>query len=368
MKTSKVSIQDFFLSKKLSLPIIQQDKSLTFRECLYKAFDSFLDDLNKLSSKGLGLVSFSSEKKAVENLIKDIKQAIDDYLDGYPARAYNSFNAPYISSILSILENGKYKNGTQFYRLRHKEDNFSKSKTELFHIAFDIRGRVATQRYSIPGFPCLYLANSIYVAWEELRRKPLSQIQAARFESTKPLKYLDLVTEIYCAEKTVINSTHESVLWNYIKCWPLIAACSVKVADDQASFKPEYIVPQLLLQKVRDEGKLDGIRFSSTHINLNMVKSKGKFYNLVIPVKDRKDKGHCDSLNTLFKMTEVVSWQLLDAAVGNLHKSPPSTHTKTNSNVESIEIINGGIHPYEYSPFSKMEVYLNNELTAGQII
>lgn len=368
MKTSKVSIQEFFSSKKLSLPIIQNDKSLTFRECLYKAFDDFLDYLDKLSPKGLGFVSFSVEKKPIENLIKDIKQAIDDYLDGYPARAYDFLNAPYIAPILSILESGKYKKDTQFYRLRHKEDNFSKSKTELFHIAFDIRGRVATQRYSIPGFPCLYLANSIYVAWEELRRKPLSQIQAARFESTKPLKYLDLVTEIYCADKSIIDSTDESLLWNYIKCWPLIAACSVKVADDQASFKPEYIVPQLLLQKVRDEGKLDGIRFSSTHINLNSVKSKGKFYNLVIPVKDRKDRGHCDSLNSLFKMTEVVSWQLMDAAVGHLHKSTPISTTRINQNVESIEIIKGGTHPYEYSPFSQMEIYLNKELKAEHII
>ena len=368
MKAAKIPIQDFFLRKNLILPIVQKDKSLTFRECLYKAFDTFLSDLDKLSPKNLGLVSFSSDKKTIVNLIEDIKKAIDEYLDGYPSRAYESIDkAPYISAILSVLGTGKYKENTQFYRLRHKEDNFSNNKTELFHIAFDIRGKVATQRYSIPGFPCLYVANSIYVAWEELRRRPLSQIQAARFESAKPLKFLDLVTEIYCADKATIHATPESVLWSYVKCWPLIAACSVKVADDKASFKPEYIVPQLLLQKVRDEGKLDGIRFSSTHINLNDVKSKGKFYNLVIPVKDRKDKGHCDSLNSLFKMTEVVSWQLLDAAVGN-HKSNPIKISRTNVNVDRIEIINGGVHPYEYSPFSNMEIYLNNELKAEHII
>lgn len=314
-------------------------------------------------------MSFSADKKTVENLITDIKKAIDEYLDGYPSRAYDSIGkAHYIKGIVSILETRKYKAGTQFYRLRHQEDNFAKNKTELFHIAFDIRGKVATQRYSIPGFPCLYLANSIYVAWEEIRRKPLSQIQAARFESTKPLHFLDLNTEIYCSDNTTIQSLSNDTLWNYIKCWPLIAACSVKVSDDQASFKPEYIIPQLLLQRVRDEGILDGIRFSSTHIDLKTVKSKGKFYNLVIPVKDRKDKGHCDSLNSLFKMTEVVSWQLMDAAVGHLHKSTPVSTNKINQNVESIEIIKGGTHPYEYSPFSQMEIYLNNELKAEHIV
>jgi len=366
LKTSKISIHDFFNSKKLSLPIIQ-NKSLTFRESLYKVFDEFLIDLNKLSPKGLGFVNFSVEKKPIENLIEELKKAIDTYLNGYPARAYCLFDSPYIDPILSILKSGKYKGKTQFYRLRHNEDNFSKNKTELFHIAFDTRGRVATQRYSISGFPCLYLANSIYVAWEEIRRKPLSQIQAARFESTKPIKYLDLVTEIYSSDKLTIDSTNETTLWNYIRCWPLLAACSVKVFDDQASFKPEYIVPQLLLQRVRDEGKLDGIRFSSTHIDLNSVNSKGKFYNLVIPVKDLKDKGHCDSLNSLFKMTEVVSWQLMDAAVGHLHKSKPPSTAQINPNVERIEIIKGGVYPYEYSPFSQMEIYLNTELKAEHV-
>ncbi|MFW1494652.1 hypothetical protein ACEV9S_24505, partial [Vibrio parahaemolyticus] len=55
--------------------------------------------------------------------------------------------------------------------------------------------------------------------------------------------------------------------------WPLIAACSIRVKNPSDNFKPEYIIPQLLLQWARDYKSIDGIRYTSTHIEATSLTS-----------------------------------------------------------------------------------------------
>lgn len=44
---------------------------------------------------------------------------------------------------------------------------------DMFHVPFEKRHLIPTSRFSLPGLPCLYLANSIYTCWEELDRPNL---------------------------------------------------------------------------------------------------------------------------------------------------------------------------------------------------
>ena len=68
-----------------------------------------------------------------------------------------------------------------FYRIRIHKTNFTLSQQEFFHIPFNLRGKVKTQRFSIPGFPSLYLGTTIYVCWEELNRPNINEFQANFF-------------------------------------------------------------------------------------------------------------------------------------------------------------------------------------------
>ena len=72
--------------------------------------------------------------------------------------------------------------------------------------------------------------------------------------------------------------------------WPLIASCSIQVNDYTDNFKPEYIIPQFLLQWARDNKEIDGIRYSSTHIERNSLQGHSGLSNLVLPVKENKEK------------------------------------------------------------------------------
>ncbi|MGG2305084.1 hypothetical protein ACE4Z6_27055, partial [Salmonella enterica] len=89
-----------------------------------------------------------------------------NYYDGRPFLAYQEFSKTMetrVSKYSKMLNIRKYSPNQNFYRIREKNDNQVYSSNEMFHIPFQLRGKVITQRYSIPGFPSLYLGTSLYV-------------------------------------------------------------------------------------------------------------------------------------------------------------------------------------------------------------
>ena len=58
----------------------------------------------------------------------------------------------------------------QFFRARLNDVVVDYSANEMLHIPFSCREIVKSERFSIPGLPCLYLANSTYACWIEMGR------------------------------------------------------------------------------------------------------------------------------------------------------------------------------------------------------
>jgi len=64
-------------------------------------------------------------------------------------------------------ENGFYRSiNTNYYRIRKSEEK-SLTRKEMFHIPMNKRESIQSYRYSIPGYPCLYLANQGSLCWFE---------------------------------------------------------------------------------------------------------------------------------------------------------------------------------------------------------
>src|SRR5690606_27062195 len=187
--------------------------------------------------------------------------------------------------------------------------NYPYQKKEMFHIPFELRNKVSTQRFSIPGFPSLYLGRTIYICWEELNRPSIDKIQAIRYKNIKPLKLLDLTPPIKDCEDI-------DELYRFFMTFPLIMCCSVKVKDTSDTFKPEYIIPQLLLQWIRNNDSLDGIQYKSTHITSKVFNDSTELINIVLPVKTNDESGICKKLVAYFESTEVISWNLHQFATG----------------------------------------------------
>jgi hypothetical protein len=146
-----------------------------------------------------------------------------------------------------------------------------------------------------------------------------------------------------------------------VKTWPIIAACSIKVSNDEDTFKPEYIIPQLLLQWVNNNQEtVDGLIYNSTHIENKKLTTEGEVFNVVVPVRENKDKGHCKYLMERFESTETISKQLMDYSTGGQNFTYSSEELKeVDSKIPGLEIIPGQKFPYSYSILGMMELKLD---------
>ncbi|MET4141653.1 hypothetical protein [Pedobacter sp. UYP1] len=339
----------------------------SFREMLKErisVFGRMIDGSTDLSGELNGRPFDSlTFKKRSKMLREGILKAIDIYYDGKPSDAYetlsNTLKQTNISEFLD--KNHELQAGKNLYRIRTSSKNYALSRQELFHIPFQLRSKVSTQRYSIPGLPSLYVANSIYVAWEELKRPAMSEIHANRLTNKNPMLLLDLTSDIFSKNDHLIdNDSHGLDLLYKVTIWPLVAACSVKVKEPNDPFKPEYIIPQLLLQWV-NKNKVMGIKYSSTHIDMSSSGHKGSFYNIVFPVHTfNLENGYCPVLSTWFQSTEVLPLQLR----GFITQSDRLSHQSSissfvNYDIQEICLIKGTLQPYSSTIFGILEHNLN---------
>lgn len=350
-----MEIENYLSSEFVKLP-----KSYTNEIGFLEFIKKILNDYRKQINAATFPTSFDKSKIIIrlDRLTDKVISSIKSYYYGSPFDAYRKLRDA-LRSTTDYWIGQKITYQRNFYRLRVHDYNYPLSRQELFHIPFNQRGIIKTQRFSIPGFPSLYLSNSVYVAWEELRRPSLDQLQASRFTNFYEISYIDLTNSRYNGNYDLSNNLHK--LESDILMWPIIAACSIKVNNYNNNFKPEYIVPQLLLQWIRNNKAVHGIKFSSTHIDLKEKKSIGDFFNLVIPVIENKETGYCSELSKLFKMTDVLSWQIQQFAFGGPGIVQMYTaQTKINPEIERIELIKNNNMPYDFSPLASLELTLNS--------
>ncbi len=350
-----------------NLPI-EQLPGQTYRDTVKQKLEAFLsiistsDDLSG-PVNGIDFATGDIFKARSKIIIDGIIAVIDAYYEGNINKAYNILSAFMKKSNLGnyLDKNSTLDTKTNLYRIRAVEGNYPLSKTELFHIPFQLRGCVATQRYSIPGLPSLYLSNSIFVAWEELRRPGFNKIQAMRLSNVRPLVLLDLTNDIYSRNIHLIgNEDYGWELLYKVMIWPLIAACSIKVKNVNDTFKPEYIIPQLLLQWV-NKNNVDGIKYSSTHVDLNKSYHEGTFYNIVLPVKTfDQEGGYCNKLVDLFRVTEVLPMQLRQfISQSNRLDGQESISATVNPDISCLEVIKNNPQQYCNTYFGILEHSLN---------
>ena len=193
---------------------------------------------------------------------------------------------------------GAYKR-ENYYRIRGGT-NFPLERKELFHIPVTMRHLVKTERYSMPGYPCLYLASQAELCWYECG-KP-KQFTMAKFdipqEDEEHLQFIDFSANLMLLKYDFLSWFHNekdtklvrNYLLKHICTYPLRAACSVMVQYPDASFKEEYIIPQLLLQWVAHDDDFDGIRYESCSPH-DEVKSMGG-HNIVLVSKSFDADGY----------------------------------------------------------------------------
>lgn len=349
---------EFFSSEVFTFPLDRNagDFEAFVRETLAK----YVAAVDALPGGDPVLDGIKAESQVISAVAADITATIENRLNGRPSNAERSLYTaiervlPHLGTLFTE-EISEYLNN--LYRVR-KSDEPLKSKSELFHIPLHKRHLVDTQRFSLPGVPCLYLGGSLYVCWEELQRPDVDRLYACHYRllSGQSVNLLDLG---FRPDHIARFVTHRDRRPDYEQqivdraisygvCWPLIAASSVRVQHRDAPFKPEYIIPQLLLQWVAERGDHDGIRYPSMHTPTcgNTI----AISNFVFPAKSRERFGPCPRLRSLFEMTEPISWQTLD-----LVPVPSGVLPR----MFQIEIVEGLVSDYLYTRFGENECKLH---------
>lgn len=355
----------------------------TYPVFLENSFNTFLETIDQ-TNKGTIVEKIKLHKPILEKFCATLVQSLNTYYNGHPARAYSEFEEgmKLIETFLfpkRVLSNSS--DTIPLFRAR-VGSNRQYERKEMFHMPFELRNHVTTQRFSIPGLPCLYLSNSSYVCWEELKRPDIFKLQISRYRlDNKKFKLLDLSMTPYSLLKMLELTTSEEFLkdikqeqqyaidgWDfltlsYLMKWPLIAACSIKVKEQNASFKPEYIFPQFLLQWVTHNKKIDGIKYFSVEAHMTRHTDYSKFINYAIPIKESAESGYCKSITESFSLTEPVSWELMTIAEPEVikhDKKKQEQYIKTYG-VDNIllEVIKGKEILYWHTVFGKIEIELS---------
>ena len=297
----------------------------------FSEYISLLNDIDEvdfnalLRNEGSPIIIDLTKRKFI-SFIKKVQQTISSiisiYYEGYPDEAYkllenllmrNKF-APSRSSVRCAYANNYLNDqlGNFFllewreelinlYRMRISKETLSKEK--MFHVPFNMREKVSSARFSIPGFPCLYLGTSLEVCWNEIKRSLESeeQVFACRVENHKLLSLINLVIPDECLETIIETDAHFA--FSFLSNYPFYLSCLMKVAHPDEPFKPEYIISQLLLQYIKKQDMLDGIIYSSTkdHALVGVT-----YCNIVIPAREMAAEGYCRKAKTYYHITEPI--------------------------------------------------------------
>lgn len=303
----------------------------------------------------------------VEKICNAIIQAVDMMYRGLPANAYYSIKIimdklfPNDEELMKSVEADK-----TFYRMRVESNSWIKKtidKRGMFHIPYSLRNLVSTQRYSVPGYPCLYLGEHVYGCWEEVGRHNMNDCLISKLVSKKTFFVLDMrVPDPMCWHINPNSQAKVSPVGieNLILLFPLIIASTFKVYNQSSTFKPEYIVPQLLLQYIKEraykeshihskERKVYGICYTSVNSSRNVKNSSDFIYtnklfdNYVIPVIDIHNE-ICSTLSSLFYITPPICEDYLGVSNYNFERSPSITEYK-NTRWGQLEEILGKKEP-----------------------
>lgn len=289
-------------------------------------------------------------------------------------RAYKFYSDGKLITAINIMKKFLVSDAVKTFNLTHTQSWYRARKTDksgsgfkakdMFHIPFEKRTDVVNYRYSITGYPCLYLGNSILSCWEEMHTPALDDFVVSRVQvkDSKTVKTLDL--RIPCISSTtplwsnLPDEDRRNANLMLLKTWPLIIACSIKTITPNAQFKYEYVHPQLLMLALKEQDSdIYGVTYTSTHVDRNMNDDVSKYTNVAIPVKQVKSKGLCKNLCDTFSISRGVSF--MEADIKNVFDVINSLEIN-NDGCLTIESFRDGSAPYEKTKFGQLEEFLKS--------
>lgn len=340
---------------------------------LHLSFDKYYSELSSIDSitDHSGKVYFDElEMKSIIDSIIILSNKINNVIE----ENYLGYNVKASSELFNTLDN--YKNVIKnlcyffnisfhdkpFYRIRQCDNKSHLTKEDLFHIPLTKRNLITSQRFSIPGYPSLYLGSSIYICWEELNRPSFDSLFVSKFifsnfNDNKIINISYLPNHIINHVLSSLHSNHidktkvKDYFKSYLILWPLISSCLITAESKSSNFNVEYFIPQLFLEWIRKQDEFDGIMyFSIKYLRGQYLCLLDK--NLVLPAKEIDEtSGFCNILRNNILMTEPIAWSVASALYNDYDFSPDDGEKFYFS-------LNDKAISYGFTEFGRVEIYL----------
>ena len=289
--------------------------------------EKILEAINRYNS-----AAFETSQKIMKNILMKLIEMYPDLVSN-PFEIYKGVQNYKRDSIL----------GEEYYfKARVLPTDYKTEKSDMYHIPFNRRDLVATQRFSLPGIPCLYLGKTSYVCWQELGKPAANTFYVAAVKPVEKLRLLNLAYTnaplinrlTYDIEKEE-NINNKNELQDVLNCslaiFPFIIATSFKIYGDDRKFKSEYIVSQLIMMLLFNRD-WDGIAYSSKRIPMNEYNFATTLNIAIMP--ECKGANHYSQLMNEFKFKEPVNFEeyklLGNDTLYNCHQQASSNYSQIN--------------------------------------
>ena len=266
----------------------------------------------------------------IQGRIKAIKSVLKKYLEGCHSDAYVLLKDSITNSDgaldISVITIGKTEDTKHYYYRARINDGTIKSFSDMFHIPNNKREIIKTERFSALGYPCLYLGNSVYDCWEEMGRPSFDELYFSGYKVVEEFKVYDL-------RKPTKEDFETEKLPDLLKRLVYVIACQFKVLYRNGHFKPEYIIPQLILELIissnRKKKEVEcgpyslawGVAYTSTHLAYDFPYKEDYLENIAIPVINSDiEQKYCNVLMSLFEVSDPICYSYEE--LKEIHSGP----------------------------------------------
>lgn len=329
--------------------------------------------------------------KEIEKIQKNILEAIQDYYSGDLEKSIKS-----ISTIIKELECNEYvvntvkenmafsdymsfkkvclnskeylKEDVYFFKARLCDDEKNFKFNEMLHIPFNNRGKVSTQRFSIPGLPSIYLGRSVYICWIELGKPADNTFNVSCVKLENDIKLFSIATNIEKINRYLsgINDSEEydlnvkELIKTHLKVWMLSIATSYNIKEKNRNFRSEYIISQLMMLYLKNRN-IDGIAYYSKRIPEQSGALKDLGVNVVLFSKYEKPKKDKEKEKVNVKINDNIYSRICEKIhitnSINFGEFKQVNFYSESWNINPIDIA-GKQFQYRYTKFSELEEYL----------
>ena len=253
------------------------NKDNEYFEEVLKFMDTLIEDLRSNGIEQI-YIEIAEEYKSLfesilikyyEGKIIDAYNIINDLIREYKD---NSIVCSKLSNSFSFnyhVRKGKIRDEFIFFRARVGNIENEKKENALKHTPFDMISKIGSNRFSIPGQPCLYLGSTSYDCWIEMDKPSDKDFNVGCILLNKDYKILNLSVDIRVFLGAISDSKMESEKQMMFKSYLLSQVTSFRVKEEKRNFKSEYIISQLvtLACKLND---IEGISYISKRVSSNV--------------------------------------------------------------------------------------------------